>query len=31
MPWTAYADWIFSAMSTGSILLITWLVLRPRP
>jgi hypothetical protein len=25
------ADWIFTAVSTGSILLIVWLVLRPRP
>jgi hypothetical protein len=31
MPWTPYADWIFTVVSTGSILLIVWLVLRPRP
>jgi hypothetical protein len=31
MPWTPYADWIFTVVSTGSILLIAWLVLRPRP
>lgn len=30
MPWTPYADWIFMVVSTGSILLIAWLVLRPR-
>ena len=28
---TPYADWIFTAVSTGSILLIVWLVLRPMP
>ena len=31
MPWTPYADWIFTLVSTGSILLIVWLVLRPWP
>jgi hypothetical protein len=31
MLWTPYADWIFTVVSTGSILLIAWLVLRPRP
>ena len=31
MPWTPYADWIFTLVSTGSMLLIVWLVLRPRP
>lgn len=31
MPWTPYADWIFTVVSTGSLLLIAWLVLRPRP
>ena len=30
MPWTPYADWIFTLVSTGSMLLIVWLVLRPR-
>jgi hypothetical protein len=30
MPWTPYADWIFTVVSTGSLLLIAWLVLRPR-
>jgi hypothetical protein len=29
MFWTPYADWIFTVVSTGSILLIAWLVLRP--
>jgi hypothetical protein len=31
MPWTPYADWIFTLVSTGSMLLIVWLVLRTRP
>jgi hypothetical protein len=31
MPWTAYADWIFTAVSTTSLFLVAWLVLRPRP
>jgi len=30
MFWTPYADWIFTVVSTVSILLIAWLVLRPR-
>jgi hypothetical protein len=30
MPWIPYADWIFTLVSTGSMLLIVWLVLRPR-
>ena len=30
MPWTPYADWIFTLVSTASMLLIVWLVLRPR-
>ena len=30
MPWTPYADWIFTALSTTSLLLVVWLVLRPR-
>ncbi len=30
MPWTPYADWIFTLVSTRSMLLIVWLVLRPR-
>ena len=30
MHWTTYADWIFTLVSTGSMLLIVWLVLRPR-
>lgn len=30
MPWTPYADWIFTLVSTAAILVITWLVLRPR-
>ena len=31
MPWTPYADWIFTAVSTTRLLLVVWLVLRPRP
>jgi hypothetical protein len=31
MPWTPYADWIYVVVSTGGLLLIVWLVLRPRP
>jgi hypothetical protein len=31
MPWTPYADWIFTAVSTTSLLLVVWLVVRPRP
>ena len=30
MPWTPYSDWIFTAVSTTSLLLVVWLVLRPR-
>ena len=30
MPWTPYADWIDAAVSTAGLLLIIWLVLRPR-
>jgi hypothetical protein len=30
MPWTPYADWIYTAVSTAGLLLIIWLVLRPR-
>lgn len=30
MPWTPYADWIFTLGSMATILLVTWLVLRPR-
>ena len=30
MPWTPYADWIFTAVSITSVLLVMWLVLRPR-
>jgi hypothetical protein len=29
MPWTPYADWIFTTVSTTSLLLVVWLVLRP--
>lgn len=28
--WTPYADWIYTAISTTGLLLIVWLVLRPR-
>jgi len=28
--WTPYADWIYTAVSTSGLLLIVWLVLRPR-
>ena len=31
MVWTPYADWIFTVVSTTSILVVVWLVLRPRP
>lgn len=30
MPWTPYADWIFTAVTIISLLLVVWLVLRPR-
>jgi hypothetical protein len=30
MPWTPYADWIYTAVSTAGLLLIIWLVLRPQ-
>jgi hypothetical protein len=30
MPWTPYADWIYTVVSTAGLLLIIWLVLRPR-
>ncbi len=29
--WTPYADWIFTVVSTTAILVVVWLVLRPRP
>jgi len=29
--WTPYADWIYTVVSTGGLLLIIALVLRPRP
>ena len=28
--WTPYADWIYTAVSTTGLLLVVWLVLRPR-
>jgi len=31
MPWTPYADWIYAVVSTSGLLLVVWLVLRPRP
>jgi hypothetical protein len=31
MFWTPYADWIYTVVSTGGLLLIIWLVLRPQP
>lgn len=30
MPWTAYADWIFTVVSLTGLGLVVWLVLRPR-
>ena len=30
MPWTPYSDWIFTAVNITSLLLMVWLVLRPR-
>ena len=30
MPWTPYADWIYTVVSTAGLLLFVWLVLRPR-
>lgn len=30
MPWTPYADWIYTVVSTAGLLLVVWLVLRPR-
>ncbi len=29
MPWTPHADWMFTVLSTSSLVLICWLVLRP--
>jgi hypothetical protein len=31
MPWTANADWIYAVTSSIGLLLVVWLVLRPRP
>ena len=28
--WTPYADWIYTVVSTSGLLLIVWLVLRPK-
>ena len=28
--WTPYADWIYAGVSTTGLLLLVWLVLRPR-
>ena len=28
--WTPYADWLYTVGSTAGLLLIVWLVLRPR-
>ena len=28
--WTPYADWIYTAVSTTGLLLIIWLVLKPK-
>ena len=28
--WTPYADWIYTSVSTAGLLLMVWLVLRPR-
>jgi hypothetical protein len=30
MFWTPYADWIEAVLSTSGLLLVVWLVLRPR-
>ena len=30
MFWTPYADWMYTAVSTAGLLLMVWLVLRPR-
>ena len=30
MFWTPYADWIYTAVSITGLLLIVWLVLRPK-
>jgi hypothetical protein len=30
MPWTPYADWLYVIGSTTGLLLVVWLVLRPR-
>ena len=30
MPWTPYADWIYTVVSTAGMLVFVWLVLRPR-
>ena len=30
MPWTPYADWLYVIVSTSGLLLVVWLVLRPR-
>jgi hypothetical protein len=30
MFWTPYADWIYTVGSTAGLLLMVWLVLRPR-
>jgi hypothetical protein len=31
LPTTPYADWIYTITSTTGLLVIVWLVLRPRP
>jgi hypothetical protein len=28
--WTPYADWIYTLVSIGGLLLVVWLVVRPR-
>jgi hypothetical protein len=30
MAWTPYADWIFTVVSNTSLLVVVWLVLRPK-
>ena len=30
MVWTPYAEWIFTVVSITSLLVVAWLVLRPR-
>jgi hypothetical protein len=29
--WTPYADWLYATISSLGLLMVVWLVLRPRP